>query len=97
MNNEKNESEEIEDKTIIEKFDKIYSNHMNAKLTLKITKDEKPSTTISINEGEYLNINEKNIDYKDLTNYITRKSSSKINIDNKELDFDSQDDNKKYN
>ena len=95
MNNEKNESEKIEDKTIIEKFDKIYSNHMNAKLTPKIPKDEKPSTTISINEGEYLNINEKNIDYKNLTNYITRKSSSEINIDSKELDFDSQDDNKK--
>ena len=97
MNVKKNKREGIEEKTIIEKFEKIYSNHINAKLTPK-TIEEKPPNCISINEGENPNIyNKKNIDYKNLANYITRKSSSDIKIDNKELelDFDSQDDNKK--
>lgn len=97
MNDKKNKSEGIKEKTIIEKFEKIYSNHMNSKLAPKFIK-EKPPYNINLNEGDYLNINdndEKNMDYKNITNYITRKSSSDINIDNKELDFDSQDDNKK--
>ena len=95
MNDKKIKGEGIDEKTIIEKFNKIYSNHMNAKLSPKIIKEEKPSTIISISESEYLNIDDKNTDCKNLTNYITMKSSSEINIDNKDLDFDSQDDNKK--
>ena len=95
MNDKRTKKERIDEKTILEKFDKIYSNHMNAKLTQKIINEEKPPNSININEGKFLNLDEKNIEFKNLTNYITRKSSSDINTDNKELDFDSQDDNKK--
>lgn len=80
-----------EDLSLIEQFDKLYSNFMIGKKSPKIPKiikDEEPSAILNANEEEEIFLDDKNLYDDNFTNLILRKPSFELKKKNREQNSD---------